>query len=43
MAKVEAKKTLEQFDAELKQLFITGQWQYEGLLTACIGGYCPNR
>lgn len=42
MAKVEAKKTLEQFDAELKQLFITGQWQYEGLLTACIGGPKPR-
>ena len=42
MAKVEAKKTLEQFDAELKQLFITGQWQYEPLLTQCIGGPKPR-
>lgn len=42
MAKVEAKKKLEQFDAELKQLFITGQWQYEPLLTQCIGGPKPR-
>ena len=24
-----SQKNLEQFDAELKQVFITGQWQYE--------------
>ena len=42
MSKAEAKKTLEQFDAELKQLFISGQWQYEPLLTQCIGGPRPR-
>ena len=38
MAKPEMKKTLQQFDEELKQLHIGGQWLYEGLLTQCIGG-----
>jgi hypothetical protein len=38
MAKAQAKKTLQQFDEELKQLHISGQWLYEGLLTQCIGG-----
>ena len=33
---------LQQFDDELKQLYITGQWQYEGLLAACIGGPKPR-
>ena len=42
MAKPEVKKTLQQFDDELKQLYITGQWQYEGLLTACVGGPKPR-
>lgn len=38
MAKPEMKKTLQQFDEELKQLHISGQWLYEGLLSQCIGG-----
>ena len=38
-----AKKTLQQFDEELKQLHISGQWVYEGLLTACIGGPAAAR
>jgi 1-hydroxy-2-naphthoate dioxygenase len=42
MAKAEAKKTLAQFDEELKQLHISGQWLYEGLLTQCIGGPKPR-
>jgi len=42
MAKAEAKKSLEQFDAELKQQFISGQWQYESLLAQCIGGPKPR-
>ena len=42
MAKPEVKKTLQQFDDELKQLYMTGQWQYEGLLAACIGGPKPR-
>lgn len=42
MAKAEAKKTLQQFDEELKKHFITGQWQYEPLLTQCIGGPRPR-
>ena len=37
-----AKKTLSQFDEELKQLHIGGQWLYEGLLSACIGGPKPR-
>ncbi len=37
-----AKKTLQQFDEELKQLHIGGQWLYEGLLSACIGGPKPR-
>ena len=42
MAKPEIKKSLQQFDDELKKLYITGQWQYEGLLAACIGGPKPR-
>ena len=42
MAKPEIKKTLQQFDEELKQLHISGQWIYEGLLTASIGGPKPR-
>jgi 1-hydroxy-2-naphthoate dioxygenase len=42
MAKAEAKKTLQQFDQDLKQLNMSGQWVYEGLLTACIGGPKPK-
>jgi 1-hydroxy-2-naphthoate dioxygenase len=42
MDKTTAKKSLEQFDEELKQIYITGQWQYEGLLAACIGGPKPR-
>src|SRR3990170_446537 len=42
MAKAETKKTLQQFDEELKQLHISGQWLYEGLLAACIGGPKPR-
>lgn len=42
MAKAEAKKTLQLFDEELKQHHISGQWLYEGLLTACIGGPKPR-
>jgi 1-hydroxy-2-naphthoate dioxygenase len=42
MAKPEMKKTLQQFDEELKQLHISGQWLYEGLLTQCIGGPKPR-
>jgi 1-hydroxy-2-naphthoate dioxygenase len=42
MAKAEIKKTLQQFDEELKQQHITGQWVYEGLLTQCIGGPKPR-
>jgi 1-hydroxy-2-naphthoate dioxygenase len=42
MAKAETKKTLQQFDEELKHQHISGQWLYEGLLTACIGGPKPR-
>jgi 1-hydroxy-2-naphthoate dioxygenase len=42
MAKPEMKKTLQQFDEELKQLHIGGQWLYEGLLSQCIGGPRPR-
>ena len=42
MAKAETKKTLQQFDEELKRQHISGQWLYEGLLTACIGGPKPR-
>ena len=42
MAKPEMKKTLQQFDEELKQLHISGQWLYEGLLSQCIGGPRPR-
>ena len=42
MAKAEARKTLQQFDEELKQLHLSGQWLYEGLLTQCIGGPRPR-
>lgn len=31
MAKAETKKTLQQFDEELKRQHISGQWLYEGL------------
>jgi 1-hydroxy-2-naphthoate dioxygenase len=37
-----AKKMRQQFDEELKQLHIGGQWLYEELLTACIGGPRPR-
>ncbi|MGH7928538.1 MAG: cupin domain-containing protein, partial [Candidatus Binatia bacterium] len=42
MAKAEFKKTLQQFDEDLKQLHISGQWLYEDLLTQCIGGPKPR-
>jgi 1-hydroxy-2-naphthoate dioxygenase len=42
MAKAETKKSLQQFDEELKRQHISGQWLYEGLLTACIGGPKPR-
>ncbi len=42
MAKPEMSKSLQQFDDELKQLHMSGQWVYEGLLTACIGGPRPR-
>jgi 1-hydroxy-2-naphthoate dioxygenase len=42
MAKPELKKSLQQFDEELKRLHMTGQWQYEGLLAQCIGGPRPR-
>jgi 1-hydroxy-2-naphthoate dioxygenase len=42
MAKAETKKTLQQFDQELKQQHMSGQWIYEGLLTACTGGPKPR-
>jgi 1-hydroxy-2-naphthoate dioxygenase len=42
MAKAETKKTLLQFDEELKHQHISGQWLYEGLLTECIGGPKPR-
>jgi 1-hydroxy-2-naphthoate dioxygenase len=42
MAKAETKKSLQQFDEELKRQHISGQWLYEGLLTACVGGPKPR-
>jgi 1-hydroxy-2-naphthoate dioxygenase len=42
MAKAETKKTLQQFDEELKRQQMSGQWLYEGLLTASIGGPKPR-
>lgn len=42
MADTANKKTLQQFDEELKKEFITGQWTYEPLLTQCIGGPRPR-
>lgn len=42
MGNAASKKTLQQFDAELKNAFMTGQWTYEPLLTQCIGGPQPR-
>ena len=42
MAKAETKKTLQQFDEELKQQHISGQWLCAGLLTQSIGGPKPR-
>jgi 1-hydroxy-2-naphthoate dioxygenase len=43
MARPEKKaKELKEFDAELKELHMSGQWQYEELLARAIGGPQPR-
>jgi len=43
MARPEKKaKDLKEFDAELKELHMSGQWQYEELLARAIGGPQPR-
>ncbi|MBM2804873.1 MAG: gentisate 1,2-dioxygenase [Deltaproteobacteria bacterium] len=42
MAKPQTKKSLESFNQELAEIHMTGQWVYEDLLTACIGGPRPR-
>lgn len=42
MAQPERKKELKLFDAELSQLHMTGQWQYDELLVKAVGGPRPK-